>query len=146
MMGAHMKRPLLATSMTPFPHSVKLDARIEDACALMSTHSIRHIPVSDGLRVVGVITDRDVKAAERLVPNLQTYPVSVAYVDAPYVVDIRTRMDEVLEEMVDRHIGSAIVTRRDKLVGIFTYVDACRVFAAHIRELRGDDSGPDEAA
>jgi CBS domain-containing protein len=31
--------------------------------------------------------------------------------------------------MAEDHIGSAIVTKNDKLVGIFTVTDACRALA-----------------
>jgi CBS domain-containing protein len=31
--------------------------------------------------------------------------------------------------MAEHHIGSAIVTKNDKLVGIFTVTDACRALA-----------------
>jgi len=36
--------------------------------------------------------------------------------------------------MAENHIGSAIVTKNDKLVGIFTVTDACRALA----EVLGD--------
>jgi acetoin utilization protein AcuB len=31
--------------------------------------------------------------------------------------------------MADRKYGSAVITQHDKVVGIFTTVDACRAFA-----------------
>lgn len=133
--------------MTPFPHSVDIDDRVETAIDLMQAHNIRHVPVTQGSRVVGVITDRDVKAAQRLLPELQNFPVRTAYEDTPYVVDIDTRLDAVLAAMAERQIGSAIVTRREKLVGILTCVDVCRAFAAHLRaQYGGDDDAPLPAA
>jgi hypothetical protein len=36
---------------------------------------------------------------------------------------------------VDRHIGSALVTRNGRLVGIFTAADACRILCGHLRAL-----------
>jgi CBS domain-containing protein len=47
--------------------------------------------------------------------------------------------------MADRHVGSALVTRGDKLVGIFTTTDACRALARVLHELH-PDKGPDEVA
>ena len=142
-----MTPPSLARAMTPFPHSVDIDDRLETAMKLMRAHKIRHVPVTQASRVVGVITDRDIKAAQRLLPELQSFPVRTAYEDAPYVVDINTRLDAVLTAMAERQIGSAIVTRREKLAGVFTCVDACRAFAAHLRpQYKDDDDGPVPAA
>jgi CBS domain-containing protein len=47
--------------------------------------------------------------------------------------------------MADRHVGSALVTRGDKLVGIFTTTDACRALVRVLQELH-PDKGPDEVA
>lgn len=142
-----MTPPTLARVMTPFPHSVDIDDLLEIAIKLMQANNIRHVPVTQESRVVGVISDRDIKAAQRLLPELQSFPVQIAYEDTPYVVDIDTRLDAVLNAMAERQIGSAIVTRREKLVGIFTCVDACRAFAAHLRSQYGDDDdGPLPAA
>lgn len=141
-----MTAPSLARAMTPFPYSVDIDDCLEAAIKLMQAHNIRHVPVTSRSRVIGVVTDRDIKAAQRLLPELQNFPVRTAYEDTPYVVDIDTRLDAVLTDMAERQIGSAIVTRREKLVGIFTCIDACRTFAAYLRAQGGDEDGPVEAA
>jgi CBS domain-containing protein len=47
--------------------------------------------------------------------------------------------------MAARHLGSALVTRSEKLVGIFTATDACRALARVLRE-RHPDPGPDVVA
>jgi hypothetical protein len=45
--------------------------------------------------------------------------------------------------MAGEHIGSALITRHGRLVGIFTATDACRIFCEHLRsifrETRSDD-------
>ena len=51
-----------------------------------------------------------------------------------YVVDLDTPLDEVLAHMAAEQLGSAIVTRKDKLAGVFTVTDACLAFAEHLRE------------
>jgi CBS domain-containing protein len=45
--------------------------------------------------------------------------------------------------MAEHHIGSAIVIKNDKLVGIFTVTDACRALAEIIE---GHPEGTDRAA
>ena len=66
-----------------------------------------------------------------------------AYVDRPCVVPASTPVATVARTMAESHIGSAIVTKRDKLVGIFTVTDACRALA---RILEGSPREPDSAA
>jgi hypothetical protein len=36
--------------------------------------------------------------------------------------------------MAEHHIGSAVITRHDKLAGMFTTSDACRAYANLLRE------------
>jgi CBS domain-containing protein len=43
-----------------------------------------------------------------------------------FTVELTERLDGVLDEMLKRRIGSAIVVKADRVVGIFTAVDACR--------------------
>jgi CBS domain-containing protein len=63
----------------------------------------------------------------------------------PYVVDAGTPLFLVATTMAERHLGSALVTRGDRLVGIFTTTDVCRALARVLRE-HYPDPGPDEAA
>ena len=60
-------------------------------------------------------------------------------------VDADVPVLEAIQLMADRHVGSALVTRGDKLVGIFTTTDACRALARVLHELH-PDKGPDEVA
>ena len=62
-----------------------------------------------------------------------------------YIVDLDTRLDEVLAHMAEHHLGSAIITREGKLVGVFTTTDACRHFAEHLREQFRRSGGGDAA-
>jgi acetoin utilization protein AcuB len=66
------------------------------------------------------------------------------YLDHPYIVDLNERLDVVLQNMADRHIGSALVTRQGKLAGVFTTTDVCRAFVEYLRDpfrpVDGDDA------
>ena len=101
---------------------------------------------SDGyglsMSVVGILTDRDIKLA--LGPDLGSPPerelhVADVYQPETYIVDAGERLEDVAATMADRHVGSALVTRGGKLVGIFTSTDACRALA---RVLHAQHSGP----
>ena len=113
-----------------------------------SCASIRHLPVTDDTVLVGVVTDRDIKlllGPDFAYPEPQTLKVSDAMVEEPYVVDLKTSLADVLENMASRRLGSAIVTRKGKLAGVFTTTDACRALAGLLAP-DSDGSGADDAA
>jgi len=131
------KLPTLKTAMTPFPYSVDLDASFDEASQLMGRHNVRHLPVTDSHSVVGVITDKDMTSAMHVRSksgDAGDLNVKDLYIADPYVVSVDEPLDNVLLTMAKRHIGSAIVTRAGKLVGMFTSVDACRTFGEYVRE------------
>ena len=104
----------------------------------MVEHGVRHLPVKEGNLLVGLVTDRDLKRA--VDPDLGLPPkeelfVRDVYLPEPYIVDAGTRLDDVLEQLASQHIGSALVTKSDRLVGIFTAMDACRIYCQHLRSL-----------
>lgn len=138
--------PPVSAAMTPFPYHVKADDPISEVERLMADHGIRHLPVEEEGRVVGIISERDlhhlvnpalpprdhrrIRARDILVPQ-------------PYVVEMTAPLDEVVSEMSRRRIGSAIVVRDGRLAGILSATDVCRVLAEILRH-RFSDS--DDAA
>jgi acetoin utilization protein AcuB len=140
--------PQILAYMTPFPYSVEADAPLAEAHAFMRERRIRHLPVTDRGQLAGVLTDRDIKLA--LGPDLGSPPeqelaVRDVFQSESYVVDAGTPLLTVAAMMAERHLGSALVTRGDKLVGIFTTTDACRALARVLRE-QHPDQGSDEVA
>jgi len=133
-----MKRnPQVIAFMTPFPHSIDVDAPLEDAHKLMRRRRFRHLPVISGGEIVGVLTDRDIKLVlgpDFGSPDERELRVRDAYVERPCVVPASTPVAKVARVMAQNRIGSAIVTKHGKLVGIFTVTDACRALA----EIIGD--------
>ena len=140
--------PSIGSVMTPFPCVVQVDASVLAARALMVEHEVRHLPVKDGSTLVGVLTDRDLKRA--LDPSLGLPPkeelfVRDVFVPDAYIVDVGEPLDSVLDHLSSQHIGSALVTKSGRLVGIFTLTDAARLFSRHLRSLFPCPSG-DEVA
>jgi len=142
------RRPTIKSVMTPFPHSVDVNDPVTRAEEIMREHDVRHVPVEENGNLVGVATHRD---TVRLVnPALDEHSrsrirVRQVYTPNPYVVDLNAPLDRVLLEMAKRHIGSALVVRKDKLVGIFTVTDACRVLAYMVRSRFAPSGGHDAA-
>ena len=130
------KSPSIQLAMTPFPHTVDADAPLRLARRLMQEPEIRHLPVARRGKLVGVLTDRDLKRA--LDPSLGLAPKDELFVEdvmvrGAYAVETTTPLEEVLLEMAERHIGCSLVVRDGTLVGIFTSTDACRAFGEHLR-------------
>lgn len=137
--------PLLKTEMTPFPWWVEIDAPLLAARDMMRQHKVRHLPVKENGQLVSVVTDRDLKFSldpDLGLPPRESLRVRDVCVYTAFIVDIDSRLEEVLETMAERKIGSALVTRDGNLVGIFTSPDACRTLARMIRELRGEHLDP----
>jgi acetoin utilization protein AcuB len=128
-----MKRnPQVIAFMTPFPHSIDVDAPLAQARKMMREGHFRHLPVTSGRDIVGVVTDRDIKlllGPDFGNPDERELKVYDAYIDKPCVVPASTPVATVARAMAERHIGSALVIKNGKLVGIFTVTDACRALA-----------------
>src|SRR5690606_14873480 len=108
-----------------------------------------HLPVTRDGRLAGVVSDRDIHIARSLMRTSSgrfDVPVWSVCTRDPYVVDIDTRIDEVADEMANRHIGAAIVVKKDKLAGIITTADICRAYAETLRLHLAPDSGDDDVA
>ena len=140
--------PSIGSVMTPFPCVVQINNSVLAARALMVEHEVRHLPVKDGSTLVGVLTDRDLKRA--LDPSLGLPPkeelfVRDVFVPDAYIVDVGEPLDSVLDRLSSQHIGSALVTKSGRLVGIFTLTDAARLFSRHLHSLFPCHSG-DEVA
>ena len=121
--------PHIVAVMTPFPYSIEMDARLTEAMDMMQQHKIRHLPVMEQGKLVSVLTDRDIKMA--LDPSIGLPPqdeltVRNACVIDAFIVETTAPLDRVLLEMAERHIGSALVVKEERLAGIFTASDACR--------------------
>jgi acetoin utilization protein AcuB len=133
-----MKRiPAIKALMTPFPYSIAADAPLAEAQAFLHAQNIRHLPVTKNGELVGMLTDRDIKLVlgpDFAYPELGELKVSEVMLPNAYAVDLNERADLVLAHMAEHQLGSAMVTRKGKLVGIFTVTDACRTFCAFLRE------------
>lgn len=107
--SAWMSRPV---------HTVVPDTTAAEAMALLRREGFRHLPVMEGDRVVGVVTDRDLRGAapETPVSTIMSKPV--------VVISPRTAMDKAARLLFDRKIGCLPVIEEGKLIGILTQTDA----------------------
>jgi acetoin utilization protein AcuB len=131
--------------MTPFPYHVQADDPISEVERLMDEHRIRHVPVQDGGRVVGILSERDLHhSVNPALPQRDRERIRARdlLLADPYVVEMNAPLDDVLEQMARRQIGSAVVVRHGRLAGILSATDACRMLAEVLRQRfpGGDDA------
>lgn len=116
--------------MTVSPVVVGIGDTLADAHRLMRARGIRHLPVLDAGRLVGVLSQRDLYLAESLRGvDPETDTVREAMSGDPYTVPPGAPLEEVAAAMAERKVGSAIVVDRGAVIGVFTTVDALRALA-----------------
>jgi acetoin utilization protein AcuB len=121
--------------MTASPRSVDIDASVRVAQDLMIDFEIRHLPVTERERLVGILSDRDIAFASNSSDGGSCDRLRVRDVCSleVYRVAPEEPLDAVLAEMAARRIGSVVVTEGERIAGLFTATDACRCFAEHLR-------------
>ena len=119
--------------MTLCPHSIGLDQDVQLARKMMRDYGFRHLPVQVGGKLVGIVSDRDIKFATAYARHTEgELGIEDVYIPEPYIVAPTTELREVLKRLADDKLGCALVVANEKLVGIFTTVDACRVLAEQL--------------
>jgi acetoin utilization protein AcuB len=127
-----MAIPTVESVMTPFPYSIEADAHAASARTLMTQLHIRHLPVRAGERFVAVISERDLARAAAAGWDLAvtgSTRVQDICSHSVYTVAPDTPLVEVLRHMAAQDIDVVLVMRNDKLAGVFTFSDACRLCA-----------------
>lgn len=119
--------PTVHKYMTATPHTVRADLSLAAADKLMHEHGIRHLPVLSGGRLVGLVSQRDVRLIETL-RDVDPKIVSVEEAMSQDIYEIRsdTPLADVATNMASHKYGSAVVVDDGKVVGIFTTVDAMK--------------------
>jgi acetoin utilization protein AcuB len=120
-------------AITTDPYTPVLEAR-----QLMLDRRIRHLLVVDGPKLVGIITDRDIRLTlPSPATSLSVWEINyllarmtVASVMTRDLVTIDPRRDakEAARLMLDRKIGALPVLDGDLLMGIITEIDLLRAF------------------
>jgi CBS domain-containing protein len=122
--------------MTPGAEVIRPDAKLKDAAAKLRDLNVGPLPVCDGERLVGMLTDRDITiraVAEGRDPN--TTPVREAMTPEVAYVFEDDPVSRAAEIMKERQIRRLPVMNRDKrLVGMLSLGDIAV-------ETRGDVAG-----
>lgn len=114
----------IENNMTTKPLTVSKETGVKKAQQMLKAGDFRHLPVVEGGRVVGVVSDRDLSQAVALSDRAELTVGDVMIRD-PYCVPQGTPLISVLKEMAMKKYGCAIVLgRKDEVSGIFTRRDA----------------------
>jgi acetoin utilization protein AcuB len=129
-----MLMPAVSHYMTRQPWTIARNATLAEAHHLMREHNIRHLPVLDDGRLIGIVSRGDLHLLETIADfPLEDVEVGEAMTPNPFIVTSDTALDEIVEIMANKKYGSVIVVGRGGVEGIFTTVDACRALADTLR-------------
>lgn len=135
--NASIKDVTIDAYMTRNPATVGQRQMMDSAHRIMRENNIRHLPVVDGERLVGLVTDGDLHLLESL-DDVDPKRVSVneAMTHEPYRVTADTPLQRVVTEMARKKYSSALVVDGEKVIGIFTAVDMARLCVDMLSERR----------
>jgi acetoin utilization protein AcuB len=111
--------------MTHPVHAIGAQQPLAEAHRLMNAHGVRHLPVRSGGQLVGLVSQRDLHLIETLRDvDPEGVAVEEAMTQDVFSVEANVPLKQVVHEMAERKLGSALVLEDGELVGIFTTVDA----------------------
>jgi acetoin utilization protein AcuB len=116
---------LVADRMTRNPITVCPQDTLADARGKMSSGGFRQLPVVADGRVVGIITDRDIR--ERSM-QLRLTTVATAMTEEILIVTPQTSLAAAARMLLEYKIGGLPVLEGEKLVGIITTSDLLKTF------------------
>lgn len=116
--------------MTANPYTIAYNAPINEVIELMREKNLKRVPVVDGSKVVGMLTQRDIqKVTPTKLTTLSIFELNyllskVKVSDAMSKDVIAISPDALLEEaatlMREKKVSSLVVVKDDNLVGIIT--------------------------
>jgi acetoin utilization protein AcuB len=117
--------------MTKRVETISPDATVADAAAQMRRKRIRHVVVVDGSRVVGVVSDRDVRT-----PALHGESVTEVMGEPPIVVRPNDTVRTAANRMRRHFVSSLPVLEGGRLIGIVTAGDLLKLLGRGVDRTR----------
>ncbi|MFZ0890423.1 MAG: CBS domain-containing protein [Candidatus Binataceae bacterium] len=126
-------------------HVVKPRDTVAHARALLEEHRINQLPVAVNGRLVGIVTDRDLRDAPRAVevsaaaatrrregvpPSPTEIPVEAVMSDAVLMIGPHAGLEEAALLMRRQRVGALPIVENGRLVGILTRSDILDAFVA----------------
>jgi acetoin utilization protein AcuB len=119
--------------MSPEPYTIGAEQTLERAVEVMRKHRVRHLPVLEARRLVGILSERDVALVSAMAGvDPSAVPVSEAMTPDPYATTPDAPLAKVVHEMARRKLGAAVVLDDGAVLGIFTAVDALALLSTFL--------------
>jgi acetoin utilization protein AcuB len=106
--------------------SISGDTTLQDAYRTMRERGIRHLPVLEGEKLAGVVTDRDLRLATSALAVSPFPPgsrVSAVMTRQPLTADASDPVEDAARTMREKKIGCLPILDDGKLIGIVTGID-----------------------
>ena len=117
---------IAANYMTPNPQTIAPEARVTEALSIMRQKNIRHLPVVDKGRILGIVTDKDIRST--LDPTLLAdLTMADLMTKNPVVITAETSIQEAARLTFLKKTTGLLITRNNALVGILTLADMLKV-------------------
>jgi CBS domain-containing protein len=128
----------VAEVMTPDPFTATVRSSVGQVLRMLAEADVRHLPILDDHALVGIVSDRDLRAvAPRGLDALENpdgvqralgQPISSVMNTDLIFVHPESELGEAADLMIEHKIGAVPVVEPDsmKLLGILSYVDVLR--------------------
>lgn len=125
----------VAEFMTPSPQTIGVAQPLSVAREMMVKYGVRHLPVVEFGRLVGMLSERELDLLESIPEvDVESTPVSRAMTPQALCMAPSDSIADVAAAMADRKVGSVVVSKLGDVVGVFTTIDALRALASIARE------------
>lgn len=124
--------------MSRDPYAATVTSSIRHVLRILAETDVRHIPIVDHDRLVGIVSDRDLRAVlpdafkqfehPGEVARLLSEPISRLMSGDVVCVNPEDELTEAVDLMIEQKIGAVPVVEPGslKLIGILSYVDVLR--------------------
>lgn len=106
--------------------TISPEKTVEDALQLMKLYSIRHLPVVEEDKLIGLVTESSLRPY--LFNEKLKLPIKEVMIINPIVIDPETSIDEAARLIYKYKIGGLPVVSKGKLIGIITVTDILEAF------------------
>src|SRR5690349_8757191 len=119
--------------MTPEPQTLGVNNSLLDAVLMVRRAGFRHIPILDGGRVVGMVSDRDLA---RFTPSMmvplppdeynhvfESTEIGRVMAKSPFTISPGATLAEAVDLITSNRLGCLLVVEEGALVGILTKSD-----------------------
>jgi acetoin utilization protein AcuB len=147
---------LVKDFMTGEVTSLQETDNLLDAAMVFVRSSFRHLPVLRGRKVVGIITQRDVKqftpsllsrtSAEEYNQVMETTPISRVMTKNPMTLSPDQPIFDAVQILYRKRVGCMPVVENDELVGIVTTTDLLGLLIRIMEEKGLGGAGPSAAS